>query len=29
MSGGILLIQSGGELVEIKEQEPYDTEAVL
>src|SRR5438477_5155334 len=28
MSGGIFLIQSGGELVEMKEQ-PYDTEDVL
>ena len=28
MSGGIFLIQSGGDLVEMKEQ-PYDTEAVL
>ena len=28
MSGGIFLIQSGGELVEMSEQ-PYDTEAVL
>jgi hypothetical protein len=27
MNGGIFLIQSGGELVEMKEQ-PYDTEAV-
>src|ERR1700716_3634934 len=28
MSGGIFLIQSGGELVEMKEQ-PYDSEEVL
>jgi hypothetical protein len=28
MNGGIFLIQSGGELVEMREQ-PYDSEAVL